>query len=300
MIDFGIVVHGGAGTRKESADGCRTVCEAAFGMLEKGSGSLDAVVEAARILEDDEQFNAGTGSVLRIDGKTIEMDAAVMDSEGQIGIIINVRKQKNPILIACAVIDSPHVALAGRGAEEFALSLGFEEFSYISEQSLKRYARMMKSIEAGKIAESNPLWQKVDWSLIGRFSSDTIGAVALDSRGIFAVATSTGGASPMLVGRVGDTPMPGCGFYAGFCGAVAATGIGEEIIKRMLSRRVYDLFSRGSDLEKACSEAIADIPAKFSAGVIAISKKGYAVSANTEMAYSAIISEDGSRIEKIA
>jgi L-asparaginase / beta-aspartyl-peptidase len=237
MIDYGIVVHGGAGTRQESAEGCRTACEAAFDMIKKGSGSLDAVVEAARILEDDEQFNAGTGSVLRIDGKTIEMDAAVMDSEGQIGIVINIRKQKNPVLIARAITGTPHIALAGRGAEEFALRLGFEEFSYISEQSLKRHLNIMALIRKGEAGRVNPRWRGVDMALLERFSGDTVGAVALDSKGVFAVATSTGGASPMLVGRVGDASMPGCGFYAGLRGAVAATGVGEEIIKAMLSRR---------------------------------------------------------------
>jgi L-asparaginase / beta-aspartyl-peptidase len=298
MINYGVVVHGGAGTQQDAAEGCRIACEAAYGMLDEGSSSLDAVVEAARILEDDERFNAGTGSVLRIDGKTIEMDAAVMDSEGRIGIVINIRKQKNPVLIARAVMDTPHVALAGRGAEEFASTLGYKKFSRISERSLKRHEAVMELIRKGNAAGVNPRWAGVDNAFIDRFSCDTIGAVALDSKGIFAVATSTGGSSPMLVGRVGDTPMPGCGFYAGPYGAVAATGIGEEIIKQMLSRRVYDMIGRHEGVNKACRDGIALFPAEFSAGVIAISAEGYAVNSNTGMAYSALVSEGDQSVKR--
>ena len=91
MINYGIVVHGGAGTPEDLCDGCNKACESGFRLLESGRSSLAAVVEAVRVMEDDKRFNAGYGSVLRIDGKTIEMDAALMGSEGSIGIVINVR-----------------------------------------------------------------------------------------------------------------------------------------------------------------------------------------------------------------
>ncbi|MDH4231767.1 MAG: isoaspartyl peptidase/L-asparaginase [Nitrospirota bacterium] len=290
MIDFGVVVHGGAGTPEEYADGCRTACEAAFRMLENGTDSLDAAVEAARLLEDDERFNAGSGSALRIDGKTVEMDAAVMDSGGHIGIVINIRNQKNPVLVARAVIDTPHIALAGRGAEEFAARAGFGPYRHVSEQSLKRYEKMMGLVREGKAAQVNPLWKEVDSAFVRRFSCDTVGVVTLDRRGVFAVATSTGGAMPMLVGRVGDTPMPGCGFYAGASGAVAATGIGEEIVRHMLSRTVYDRIHQGMDLQRACEENISLFPRDITAGIIGISRNGYGIFANATMAHFAMVS----------
>jgi len=291
MIDCGVVVHGGTGTSEKLSDGCKTACEAAFCLLERGKSSLDAAVEATRILEDDGRFNAGSGSILRIDGKTIEMDAAVMDSAGHLGIIINIRNMKNPILIARAVTETPHVALAGNGAEEFAVRLGFESFHYISEQSLKRHEKLKELIRENRLGEINPLWKRVDNSFLKRITSDTVGAVALDKKGVFAVATSTGGASPMMVGRVGDSPMIGCGFYAGASGAFATTGIGEEIIKQMLAKTVYDMVNQRIDIKTACEKGIGLFKPEINAGIIAISKKGYAITSNNSIAHYVMVRE---------
>ncbi|HXX53438.1 MAG TPA: isoaspartyl peptidase/L-asparaginase, partial [Thermodesulfovibrionales bacterium] len=215
---------------------------------------------------DDGRFNAGKGSVLRIDSKTIEMDAAVMDSTGQIGIVINIREVKNPVLIARAVIGTPHVALAGRGAEAFARNLGF-----------RPYHDFRKRAAPNTSAKS------------GRPPSDTIGAVALDNNGVFAVATSTGGASPMMVGRVGDTPMIGCGFYAGPCGAVAVTGRGEESIRGMLAKTVYDMIADNMDVEKACKKGLDRIAQTVKMGIIAISRSDWAAAAGGTMAHWSMI-----------
>ena len=256
MINYGMAVHGGAGSPDEYSDGCKAACEAGFHLLESGQTSLDAVVEAVRVLEDDERFNAGYGSVLRIDGKTIEMDAALMSSEDHIGIVINVRHVKNPILLARAVLDTPHVALAGRGAEKYAREIGFKPF-YRQAQSVEKFNAMKKAVEDG---ESDPFGTKY---------ADTVGAVALDRNGVFAVATSTGGAAPMMVGRVGDTPMIGCGFYTGEHGAVAVTGRGEEIIRRMPAKAVHDILTTGT--EAACLKGLELFTSRT--GIIAISKE---------------------------
>ncbi|MDA8085755.1 MAG: isoaspartyl peptidase/L-asparaginase [Nitrospiraceae bacterium] len=261
MISYGVVAHGGAGSPMELSDGCRAACESAIRMLDAGEGSLDAAVEAARILEDDGRFNAGTGSVLRIDGRTIEMDAAVMDSAGKIGVVINVREVKNPVLLARAVTGTPHVALAGRGAEVFARQLGFAPFRDFS-------------MRVGR-----------------RAPSDTIGVVALDKKGVFAVASSTGGASPMMVGRVGDTPMPGCGFYAGARGAVAVTGLGEESIRKMLARAVYDMIADGTGAREACEKGVGMFAPGIRMGAIAISRRDWAAAAKDAMAHWSIIRE---------
>ncbi len=291
MIEFGVVAHGGAGTDEGLSDGCRAACEAAFRMLEGGKGALDAVVEACMMLEDDGRFNAGSGSVLRVDGETVEMDAAVMDSEGNVGAVINIRNVRNPVAVARAVTSSPHVALAGRGAEAFARKIGAEPFPGVSARAVERFQKIMILLKEGKIAEMDPRWKDAEKFLPDKISSDTVGAVALDRRGVFAVGASTGGASPMMVGRVGDTPMMGCGFYAGPAGAFAATGVGEEIIRRMLAKTAYDYVAGGEDVDSACRKGIGLFRREIPVGLIGISRTGYAASANRSMAGHAIVKE---------
>ncbi|MDA8163173.1 MAG: isoaspartyl peptidase/L-asparaginase [Desulfobacteraceae bacterium] len=268
MISYGVVVHGGAGSSGELSEGCRAACEAAFRMLAAGNSALDAAVEAARLLEDDGRFNAGRGSVLRMDGETIEMDAAVADSTGKIGVVINIREVKNPVLVALAVTGTPHVALAGRGAEAFARSLGFAPYHDFSRKAGGRGGTSSDTIGA-----------------------DTIGVVALDRRGIFALATSTGGAAPMMVGRVGDTPMIGCGFYAGPGAAVAVTGLGEESIRKMLAKSVYDMIAGEMDALSACEKGIGLVAPGIKMGVIAISRRDWSAKASGPMAHCGMICE---------
>jgi beta-aspartyl-peptidase (threonine type) len=292
MIRYGIGVHGGAGSPPHFLDGCKAACKTAFALLEQGRSSLDAVAEASRFLEDDGRFNAGSGSSLRLDGKTIEMDASVMDSKGNIGIVMAIRNVKNPILVARAVMETPHVALSGEGATIFARIRGFEPFHQISQRVLKRYERVKKIIKKGRLSQEAPQWKDHNIESLWNFSDvsykdvfcDTIGAVAIDKKGVLAAANSTGGFSPMMLGRVGDGPMVGCGFYAGPACAVAATGMGEEIIKRMLAKTVYDMISKGEDIKKACKKGVNMFPPEISVGIIAISKAGCAVASNTEMA----------------
>lgn len=300
MIHYGVVTHGGAGSPAQFSDGCKAACESAFRLLETGRSARDAVVEAARILEDDGRFNAGKGSVLRLDGKTVEMDAAVMDSHTNIGIVIAIRDVKNPVLVARAVMETPHVALSGQGATAFAKKRGFEPLDHVSQYSLEKFQRIMQLIEEGRLGEVAPLWKNRDieslWnfedvSYKDIFSCDTIGAVAIDRDGNFAAANSTGGLLPVMQGRVGDSPMIGCGFYAGLACAVATTGVGEEIIKRMLSKTLYDMVSHGEDINKACEEGLNLFPPEIPVGIIAIAKAGYAVVSNTEMANYALVKE---------
>jgi beta-aspartyl-peptidase (threonine type) len=290
-LAFGVVVHGGAGTSEDLSDGCMAACMAAFGILKGGGQALDAAVEACRLLEDDGRFNAGSGSVLRIDGTTVETDAGVMDSAGNLGMVMNLRNVRNPVTVARAVTRTPHVALAGRGAETFAEKIGSAPFPGVSARAVERHERIRTLLKEGRLGEVNPLWKDVGPSFFEGLSCDTVGAIAVDEDGVFAVAASTGGAVPMLVGRVGDTPMVGCGFYAGPAGAVAATGIGEEIIRRLLAKEVYDAVSGGTDIAAACSRAISVFSPAVPAGLIGISKKGYAVSSNRPMAHYAMVKE---------
>jgi L-asparaginase/beta-aspartyl-peptidase (threonine type) len=292
MIAYGIVVHGGAGSPGGFSDGCKRACEAGYRLLEGGEPSLDAVAEAVRVLENDGRFNAGRGSALRLDGKTVEMDAAVMDSEGNIGMVMAIRHVQNPVLVARAVVETPHCALAGEGAVGFARARGFEDYYSVSEASRKRYRQVMRCIEEGRLGECAPHWKNMDISRYWNYndvlkkntSCDTVGAVAMDRRGVFATASSTGGFSPMMLGRVGDSPLIGCGFYAGNACAVTATGMGEEIIKKMLCRKVYESVSQGISIEEACGVEIDRYPPDIAVGLIGITRKKFAILSNTGMA----------------
>jgi beta-aspartyl-peptidase (threonine type) len=299
MVLYGVVAHGGAGSPSQFSDGCKNACESAFSLLEAGKSSLDAVVEAARILEDDGRFNAGSGSFLRLDGKTIEMDAAVMDSKGNIGIVIAIKNVKNPILVARAVMETPHVAISGEGATAYARKKGFKPFYHVSQRAMERHKIMKQLIKEGKLSKGAPHWKGYDIESIWNFDKvsykevfcDTIGAVAIDKEGVLAVANSTGGFSPMMLGRAGDSAMVGCGFYAGSSCALAVTGAGEEIIKRVLAKTVYDMISHGEDLKRACENGIDMFLPEIKVGIISISKTDYSVIANTEMAHYALVKE---------
>jgi len=299
MIRYGVVVHGGAGSPARFTDGCKKACKKAFGLLKAGESSLNAVAEAVRILEDDGRFNAGIGSALRLDGKTVEMDAAIMNSEGKIGAVMAIKRIKNPVLAALAVLKTPHIALAGEGATFFARRQGLRTFYKPSENALERYKRVKQIIREKRLGEEVLQWRGYDveslWNFPGRSYEDvfcdTVGAVATDKHGIFSVATSTGGFSPMMQGRVGDSPMVGCGFYAGPACAVASTGIGEEIIRRMLAKTVYDMVSQGTHIKMACELCITMFPQATTVGVIGISGQGFVALSNRDMAHYVLVEE---------
>lgn len=292
MITSAIVVHGGVGAPSAWNDGCRRAADSGMEALRAGP-ALDAAVRAAVCLEDDGRFNAGSGSCLRLDGVTVEMDASVMDSGGAIGCVAAIQRVKNPVLVAREVMKSPHVMLCGSGALEFARRCGFADHYAPSPRARESYARMREALAKGDVDDDlNRAWKNFDfkrhWNFPrpyeAVFACDTIGAVALGRDGGLASACSTGGASPMLAGRVGDTPLVGCGFFVGPSAAVAATGIGEEIVRRMLSRAVHDWIAQGEEVQAACERAVASVPAEVPVGIIAVSRRGAATAANRDMA----------------
>ncbi len=162
MASPGIVIHGGAGSSLRLTRACRTICLTAARILEEGRPALEAATVAVRLLEDDGRFNAGSGATLRLDGMTVEMDAAVMDSSGRIGAVMALRGVKNPILVAQAVTGTPHVALAGQGAALFAKGMGFEPSLPVSERSVRRYRKMQRLIREGRLQEKDPRWKQQD------------------------------------------------------------------------------------------------------------------------------------------
>jgi beta-aspartyl-peptidase (threonine type) len=229
-----IVIHGGAGvierarmTAEREASfraGLAAALDAGYAVLERGGAALDAVGAAVRTLEDDPQFNAGRGAVLNHDG-ICELDAAIMDGAGaRAGAVAGVHHVKNPIDLARLVMDkSPHVLLAGQGAEEFALAQGVALLPasyFITPQRLRE-------LEEDKRAAAS-----------ASRGMGTVGAVALDRDGRLAAATSTGGVSNKLYGRIGDTPIIGAGTYANESCAVSGTGQGEFYIRQVVA---YDI-----------------------------------------------------------
>lgn len=247
----------------DNEDGCIVAAQAGFDRLQAGAGALDAAVAAVVVLEDDERFNAGTGSVVRTDGITVETDASVMDSQGALGAVACLQRVKNPVLVAHAVVGTRHWLLAGAGAQTFARASGFADHALKGRHGADGQAA---NLRAG-----------------GAAGCDTVGAVALDSQGRFAVASSTGGSAPALVGRVGDTPIPGCGYWAGPAGAIAATGVGEHIVQHLLARRVYEWIERGMPLRQALERGVALFSDDIDVGLIAVTAHDAASASNRSM-----------------
>lgn len=286
-----IVVHGGAGASMDYQDGCERAAARAIERLRQGAEALDAAISAVVAMEDDGRFNAGSGAALGLDGATIEMDASIMDTRGRLGSVAAVRNVKNPVLLARSVADTPHCLLAGEGAERLAHALGLSPHPGPGQLQRENHRKILASM-----AGSVPAMPGVDNRLFERFwnyksplllpagaACDTVGAVVRDNEGHFAVAASTGGSAPCLLGRVGDTPVIGAGFYAGPEGAVACTGIGEHIMRHLLARSVYQWIADGMPLRQALRRGVDLIDPKVVVGIIAVSKTEAGSCANRGM-----------------
>lgn len=288
---YAIVVHGGAGSPHDYDDGCVHAAHAAADELALSADALEAAIAAVTSMEDDGRFNAGSGAVLCLDGATVELDASVMDTRGRLGAVACVQGVKNPVLLARAVADSPHWLLAGEGAKRFADAIGHPAWHEISPRQRAAHQKVLK-----ELAGSVPAMPGVDNRAFLRFwnyqsplhlpehaACDTVGAVVRAPDGHFAVAASTGGSAPSLYGRVGDTPIVGSGFYAGPHGAVAATGIGEQIVRHLLARTVYGWIEDGMPLEGALERGIALFDPGVAVGLIAVSRTEAAARSNRAM-----------------
>jgi beta-aspartyl-peptidase (threonine type) len=294
-----IAVHGGAGTSRNYQDGCDAAARLGLVVLMDNGSALEAVISSVTAMEDDGRFNAGKGSAFRMDGRTVEMDAAVMDSTGTLGAVACIQHVKNPVLIARAVSETPHWLLAGEGAERFAQQAGlvgdFAPSAEASKSHDELMQAMLSSTDPAALAPFSRHWNfPIPWDdAVRRYGNDTVGAVARDSDGNFAVATSTGGSPPSLMGRVGDTPIIGCGFFAGAAGAVAVTGIGEYIVRQMLARTVYQWIERGVPLHAAMDRGIALFNKSVDIGIIATNDSGAAVDSNREMPWAILENDEG-------
>ena len=252
-----IIVHGGAGPIKDDSlparlDGCKAAAHTGWQILQQGGSALDAVEAAVVVLEDNPLFNAGTGSALNSLGK-VEMDAAIMEGQTlRAGAVAAVSRIKNPIKLARRVMeDGRHVLLAGEGASLFARQIGFPECAS----------------EALIVEREKRRWDS---------KHGTVGCVAFDAKGDLAVGTSTGGIFDKLPGRVGDSPLIGCGTYADDYGAVSCTGYGEAVMRLALAKTAVDFLREGQEAEHAADQAIWDLATKLKStgGIILIDRRG--------------------------
>ncbi|HEY9857299.1 MAG TPA: isoaspartyl peptidase/L-asparaginase [Stenomitos sp.] len=289
-----IVVHGGVGNSPANADGCMAAAEAGMRLLRAGRDSLEATLAAAVLMEDDERFNAGTGSSLGLDGRTISMDAGLMDTRGRLGAVAALQQVKNPILVAREVADTPHWLLVGEGATAFARVRGFPSYYRVTERAQRGYARVLAALLEKTGGDFPSEWHQFDleryWNfqtswqeILNEHGHGTIGAVARDADGHFAVCNSTGGSSPMLYGRVGDSPIMGSGFYAGPAGAVAATGIGEYIVRKLLCRTVYGWLEADTPLAEALERGVRLFAPEIAVGLIAVTAREAGACNNRQM-----------------
>ena len=293
---YGLVIHGGAGTitrarltAEQEADIRAALAEAidaGHAVLDQGGEALDAVVAAILILEDSPVFNAGKGAVFTYDGDH-ELDASIMDGRDRnAGAVASVRTVRNPIVAARAVMEqSPHVMLAGSGADEFARVVGAEQVpnEYFATDFRRRQLEQLKEREAAGEA-----WRP----MIVESKFGTVGAVALDRHGNLAAGTSTGGTTNKRFGRVGDSPVIGAGTFADneSC-AVSATGHGEYFIRNVVAYEVcIQMRYQDRPLVDAANQVVHErlVKAGGDGGLIAIDRQGHiAMPFNTEGMYRA-------------
>ncbi len=270
-----LLTHGGAGgwSRERAEKAVRVVkaaAEAGWRKLLELVEPLDAVAVAVKHLEDSGVLNAGRGSVLTLNG-IVEMDAGLMDSNGVVGAVAAVRRIANPILAALIVArETPHVLMASVGAEKLAEAFGVRLHpGPLPERVAAAHLRRRR--------ERDRLLLRLWLEKAGLAPADTVGAVAR-YEGLVAAGTSTGGVSFKLEGRVGDTPIPGAGFYASRRVACSATGIGEAILADMVCLRIAEGYG-DSGLEGAVEGVLrrfGERHPRASVGVITVSSSGEA------------------------
>ena len=282
---YTIVIHGGAGSmdpnmeessKQEYLKSLTAALNIGKVILEKGGSSLDAVEQVVKFLEDDSLFNAGRGAVFTSEGKN-ELDASIMDGKDlSTGAVAGVTIIKNPITLARLVMEkTSHVLFAGTGADDIGKKLGAEIVDPSYFFVYERHEELKKMLEK---------------------SRGTVGCVAIDQYGNIAAATSTGGRTGKMPGRVGDSPLINAGTYANnnTCG-VSATGIGELFIKNTVAYQISALMEfKNYSLKQATDEVIFNILPKDSGGIISVDKNyNYDLSFNTSSMMRGVATSDG-------
>jgi beta-aspartyl-peptidase (threonine type) len=251
-----------------------------FEILKADGKALDAVEAAVVCMEDNEVFNAGKGSTLAVN-RQVEMEASIMDGKNlDAGAVALLKNVKNPVRLARIVMEhTDHIFVASTHAEKLAEALQLEKTEPLTELRIRYWSELKQKLNREKGIPHLPKLQKLLTSHPNLFETDTVGAVALDKKGNVAAATSTGGLTLKLPGRIGDTPLVGCGTYAdNEAGACSTTGIGEIAIKLVLAKTTCDFMRHGQPAQKAAESSIKlvnkRIPLKESMGLIAIDMEG--------------------------
>ena len=242
--------------------------KAAWEVLEKGGSSLDAIEQGCRVEEADlENTTVGNGGAPDRDGN-VTLDACIMNKEGNYGAVVCMENIAHPISVARKVMeDTPHVLLAGKGAEQFAVSKGFKKENLLTEASKKAWKKWKET------SEYKPI--------INIENHDTIGMLAIDKNGDISGGCTTSGLAYKLAGRVGDSAIIGSGlFIDNTIGGATATGMGEEVLKTVGSYLIVELMRQGRTPQEACEEGVKRIVTSnpnyknFQVGYVALNKKG--------------------------
>ena len=307
MQKYTLTIHGGAGTilktdmtpelEKAYTEGLRIAVEAGFAVLEEGGTAVNAVKAATVVLEDNILFNAGRGSVFTKKGVQ-EMDAAIMDGfDLSAGAVSGVRNVRNPIELAAEIMrNSNHVFLSGKGANDFAIKQGIklEPDEYFFSQFRYDQWKAIRDSDNYSLDHTN---QDIEELMRDR-KFGTIGAAACDKNGNIAAATSTGGMTNKKYGRIGDSPLIGCGTYANnkTC-AISCTGHGEIFIRAVAAYDVSCLMEyKNMGLEEAMNHVVNEklISLGGEGGMIGVDAKGnFAMLFNSAGMYRAVkTSED--------
>jgi beta-aspartyl-peptidase (threonine type) len=290
---FSLIVHGGAWDIPVAAipdcrAGIRHALEAGREILARGGAAMDAVEAAIVVLEDDVTFDAGTGAHLNRDGR-VQLDAILMDGASlKAGAVAAVERIKNPIRLARKILESSeHMMFAGAGAELFAQENGIA-LCDPSELVIDRERKAWERCREGNHSSEFHFGRK----------QGTVGAVARDVQGRIVAATSTGGTCCKLPGRVGDSPLIGCGCYADAeAGGISCTGHGEAIMKIVMAKAAADLLRNGSSPDAAVSECIHLLARRTHAtgGLILLDRAGRPAAAfNTPTMAHGYLQSDGS------
>jgi len=267
-----LIVHGGAwDIPDEAVDTCKSGCQraltAGWSVLSQGGSALDAVEAAVIVLEDDPVFDAGYGSHLNLDGR-VECDAIVMDGATlRSGAAAALQRIRNPIQLARAILQKcPHMMLVAEGAERFAVEHGIDlcqPEELVSEPEREAWTKCKKDKHAASHHRGH--------------EQGTVGAVAIDRNGNLFAATSTGGTCCKLPGRVGDSPLIGCGCYADSqAGAASCTGYGEAIMKIVMAKSAVDHL-RHYDAHRSADEVVRLLAERThgTGGLILLDREGH-------------------------
>jgi len=282
-MPIALIAHGGAGSwrpgsESDAVHGVRDAVSRGRAILMAGGSALDAVCATVVALEDDPNFNAGTGAVLNFDG-FCELDASVMESrDSRVGAVAALQRVKNPILVARKVMEeTDHVMLAGEGAQRFARVMGFPDHDPVTPARHADWKDKRNRLD--QVLGKHGLKMRRFLKDHPEYAGGTVGAAAVDVNGVLAAATSTGGVTMKLVGRVGDSPLAGAGNYASRYLAASATGTGEFVMRSLAARSLSDAMERGATLHNAMSDVMGRLKRDYDAdvGIIAVDSTGIPV-----------------------